>query len=1233
MLIEDQTVDTSFEKTIRYGFNSEPRVHSPPKALISGSILDNTPGLSEVIDAIATASCEIADLVATSRVKNYHSRVGDTNFTGDDQTHLDVLSNKIMIDCLRGTGKVAMMVSEEDDLPIDGQPGADLVVVFDPLDGSSNIECGLSVGTLFGIFKSTGTNDVAEVLQEGNSMLAAGYALYGASTTLVIATSLTEPVRSFSRDPCTGAFVEAGVMVMPTQPKKILSVNAGNFSKWDPELADIVQDAISGPNPFAFRYVGSFVADLHRTLLYGGLFMYPADTKNTKGKLRMLYECFPAAFVTEAAGGGAHTGKGYTRLLDSKPTSPHEKCPIFIGSAQFVDDLAEMIGQGVDMDTTTTTTSTTTTPTHNGQPMRRITPAFSVAIVLKTCTENSDSGEISAQKGEFLLVDQTELSDKDWLLARHLESSKKGIIRRDCVALAPQGSQGSSQCGYGTAVALKNWEGEDEAGEYSVKKGDVLLVSPDALSDKNWIRVHSLDMSEGGVIPVHCVILRPALCARSETRDNTFTAMVCVEDTEGFTHSGDHMYIQRGDIAWMVDSHGLADTKWVMVKQNDDCFVVPKSCLASVQVPLAVTSSSGFGTAVLAVTYDTDEVYIPEGTVVLLDPAPISDPEWIRIRSLDSSICETTVIPRSVLAVMVPTQKMSEILCDLSFLNSVRDVRLNLNSESLRAISLDRGEGFPSLDGALVTRTGERTGRSANDRFIVDTAENVNWGPENRKISSKAYWRLRAEVVAHLTGQNTLFVQDVVCGHDPVEALPVRIITDSAWHAMFTNTMFLSDFEQDLSVNENDTFTILHAPTYTTTRDLSELNSGTFVIINFDAKEVLIAGTEYAGEIKKSIFSVMNLRLPREGILPLHSAANIGNDGGSALFFGLSGTGKTTLSADPNRALIGDDEIAWSHDGVFNLEDGCYAKLINITETSEPEIFGYCKNEATILENVVVDEETMVPEYQYDPETALTANTRAAYPLSLVHNLAEGARGGHPKHIILLTCDASGVLPPVARLSQSQAAYYFMSGYTTKTPGTEVGVNEPIPTFSACFGEAFMPLHPGQYASLLMSKMKKHGTTAWLLNTGWIEGPYGTGKRISLKHTRAMLSAILEGKLDNVFMKADPRFGFEIPTSCPEVPGSILFPVKSWPSRDAYVAAANKLVDEFKSNFQKYTNRVSPDVLAAQPRNMEEHEQLYYDYDHKPISEAYLNYFLARPQNGYSYRDYQKARIEQGPEY
>ena len=510
------------------------------------------------------------------------------------------------------------------------------------------------------------------------------------------------------------------------------------------------------------------------------------------------------------------------------------------------------------------------------------------------------------------------------------------------------------------------------------------------------------------------------------------------------------------------------------------------------------------------------------------------------------------------------------------------NIHWNLSVEELVELAVSRGEGVYSAHKALVTETGERTGRSPNDKFIVDeptTSSDVNWGDVNVSTDMATFTKMRAKVIDYLSNQEDLFVQDLYCGADMSEALPIRVINQNAWHNAFARNMFIRP-SADQMAKHSPEFTVFHAPHFEASPE-DGLNSQCFVIVNYQAQEVLIGGTRYAGEIKKSIFSVMNLILPKKGILPMHCSANTNGDN-TAIFFGLSGTGKTTLSADPKRALIGDDEHGWGANGVFNFEGGCYAKLIDLSEEDEPAIFGTTRKFGSILENIVMDENG-VPDFH---DTSKTQNTRGSYPIEFIDNRTADSTGGHPQNVIFLTCDAFGVLPPISRLTPEQAAYHFISGYTAKVAGTEVGVKEPQATFSACFGEPFMPMHPGVYADLLSSKMEEHNATAWLINTGWSGGPYGVGNRMKIKYTRAMLNAAMDGDLDDVDYTIDERFGFAVPNSCPNVPSEVLQPKQTWNDAEAYNKTADNLADMFVENFKRYQAGVSEAVNASSPKTL-----------------------------------------------
>jgi phosphoenolpyruvate carboxykinase (ATP) len=502
-----------------------------------------------------------------------------------------------------------------------------------------------------------------------------------------------------------------------------------------------------------------------------------------------------------------------------------------------------------------------------------------------------------------------------------------------------------------------------------------------------------------------------------------------------------------------------------------------------------------------------------------------------------------------------------------------------LNTPSLIEWIISRHEGVLAQDGVVVVRTGSHTGRAPNDKFIVKTGESeqkVWWGKTNRPISEEHYQKILLRMQAYFQGRD-VFIQDAIAGAHPEYQMPIRLVTENAWHALFARNLFLRQ-DLDKLPHHKPAFTILHAPGYRADPETDGTNSSVFIILNFEERLVLIGGTSYAGEIKKSIFTVLNYLLPQRGVLPMHCSANKGADGDVALFFGLSGTGKTTLSSDPERPLIGDDEHGWGDDGVFNFEGGCYAKTIRLSEELEPLIYRACRNFGTILENVTFDSDRRWVDFE---DGALTENTRAAYPTCFLENsLAEG-RAGHPKNIMFLTADAFGVLPPISRLTPEQAMYHFLSGYTAKLAGTEKGLgSEPQITFSSCFGAPFLPLHPQVYAKMLGEKIKEHGAQVWLVNTGWTGGAYGVGKRMSLPHTRALVRAALRGDLDNVEYATEPHFGLSIPTSAPGVPPEILNPRNTWEDPQAYDEQARKLKERFEENYQQFAESAPAEPVS-----------------------------------------------------
>jgi len=517
-------------------------------------------------------------------------------------------------------------------------------------------------------------------------------------------------------------------------------------------------------------------------------------------------------------------------------------------------------------------------------------------------------------------------------------------------------------------------------------------------------------------------------------------------------------------------------------------------------------------------------------------------------------------------------------------LSNLNRVYWNLPVEALYEEAIFRNEGKMTRQGAFVVNTGKHTARAANDKFITresTTEEQIWWGQYNRPYSAEKFDELFNRVQGFLQGRD-VFVQDCYAGADPNYRLSVRIITELAWHSMFARNMFLVPRTNEEYHRHIPEFTVIAIPSFKAFPQIDGTPSNTVVAINFQQKLCIIGNTGYGGEIKKSIFTIMNYLLPLEGVMTMHCSANQGPQGDVALFFGLSGTGKTTLSADPQRGLIGDDEHGWSDDGIFNFEGGCYAKVIALSPSAEPQIYACTEKFGTILENVVFDPVTRLIDLDDD---TLTENTRASYPLEYIANAIPAKRGGHPKNILLLTCDASGVMPPIARLTPNQALYHFISGYTAKVGGTEIGLGEePEITFSACFGGPFMVHHPAYYASLLERKIERYGVNCWLLNTGWIGGPYGVGKRISIRYTRALLNAALDGQLLDVEYYTDPVFGFQVPQSCPGVPENVLNPASSWPNQDAYIKRYRGLAARFIDNFKRFEDGSPPEVVAAGPK-------------------------------------------------
>lgn len=488
-----------------------------------------------------------------------------------------------------------------------------------------------------------------------------------------------------------------------------------------------------------------------------------------------------------------------------------------------------------------------------------------------------------------------------------------------------------------------------------------------------------------------------------------------------------------------------------------------------------------------------------------------------------------------------------------------------------------RGEGLLSHLGAVAVKTGHYTGRAANEKFIVDEPtchNNVAWGNINHPFDPAKFDALYKRMCAYMKGRD-LFVQDCFAGADKDHRLPIRVITEKAWHSLFAHNMFIQATHEELEIHRRQ-FTLITIPDFHAVPSVDGTNSEAFIIINFARKMIIIGGTSYAGKIKKAIFTTLDYLLPVEKkIMTMHCSANAGPKLDTAIFFGLSGTGKTTLSADPNRSLIGDDEHGWDDKGVFNFEGGCYAKVINLSKEAEPEIYATTRRFGTILENVAIDPHTRRVDLNDD---AFTENTRASYPLTHIPNIVKSGCGGHPVNIIMLTCDAFGVLPPIARLTPEQAMFHFLSGYTAKVAGTEAGVTEPSATFSTCFGDPFMPLDPAVYGALPRDKIARHKATCWLVNTGWSGGSHGVGSRMKIAYSRALVDSALNGRLNDGIVEKDVFFGLDFPTSCAGVPGDVLNPRNTWADKKKYDETATRLVDMFKDNFRKYAPNVTADV-------------------------------------------------------
>ncbi|MBX7153759.1 MAG: phosphoenolpyruvate carboxykinase [Bacteriodetes bacterium] len=507
------------------------------------------------------------------------------------------------------------------------------------------------------------------------------------------------------------------------------------------------------------------------------------------------------------------------------------------------------------------------------------------------------------------------------------------------------------------------------------------------------------------------------------------------------------------------------------------------------------------------------------------------------------------------------------------------DIFYNLTTAELYEHAVIMGEAEISEHGALLCNTAPNTGRSANDKFVVEedsSKGNVWWGKVNKPFTTEKFNALKNRVLAYMQGRD-VYVLDCMAGADANYKLPVRIVNEHAWHNMFVKNMFIGATAEELA-NFAPGFTIIHAPNFNADPAIDGTNSNKFIILSFDQKLVLIGGTHYAGEMKKSIFTVLNYMLPLQKVMPMHCSANIGKDGDTALFFGLSGTGKTTLSTDPERALIGDDEHGWSNDGTFNFEGGCYAKVINLSQEAEPIIYATTRTFGTVLENVDYDETSRVIDLN---SQKYTENTRASYSRDVIPNIVPDNKGGHPKNVIFLTCDAFGVMPPIAKLTPEQAMFHFLSGYTAKVAGTEAGVKEPSATFSTCFGAPFMVHHPSVYANLLRDKINEHGAHVWLVNTGWSGGAYGVGSRMKIAYTRALLRAALTGALHNVEFVKDEFFNLSIPVACEGVPAEILNPKNTWADKAAYDEKANHLVQLFEDNFKQFADAVADNVKNA----------------------------------------------------
>ncbi|HEX8445836.1 MAG TPA: phosphoenolpyruvate carboxykinase [Sphingomonas sp.] len=520
---------------------------------------------------------------------------------------------------------------------------------------------------------------------------------------------------------------------------------------------------------------------------------------------------------------------------------------------------------------------------------------------------------------------------------------------------------------------------------------------------------------------------------------------------------------------------------------------------------------------------------------------------------------------------------------DAQHIDTAATVHWNLTTAPLVEQALHRNEGILAADGPLVVETGTHTGRSAQDKFIVrdgTTEDTVWWGKSNKAMQPDHFAVLKSDFFSALGAADTLYVQDLYGGSQPTNRVRVRVVTELAWHSLFIRTMLVRPDAADLKAFEAD-YTIIDLPSFRADPARHGTRSETVIAVNFTEKLILIGGTKYAGEMKKSVFGLLNYLLPADGVMPMHCSANIGPNGDTAVFFGLSGTGKTTLSADASRTLIGDDEHGWSDDAVFNFEGGCYAKMIRLSPEAEPEIYATTRRFGTVLENVVIDRETRTLDLD---DARLAENSRGAYPIDFIPNASADNLGPVPRNIIFLTADAYGVLPPIAQLTPDQAMYHFLSGYTARVAGTEMGVTEPDATFSTCFGAPFMPRHPSVYGNLLKQRIAKGGVTCWLVNTGWTGGAYGVGQRMPIRATRALLNAALDGSLTSAAFRTDPNFGFQVPVAVPGVDADILDPRATWPEGAAYDKAAKRLVDLFVQNFAQFEDHVDEGVRQAAPR-------------------------------------------------